>query len=384
MNIYFIGQKGIPAQGGGVERHVEELASRLAASGQRVFAYTRQRYTRSDAQFHRGIRILYTPAIYTKHLEAISHTLFSVLDLIRRDADIVHVHSIGPSLLIPLIRLLKPRAKIISTIHSPDYFHQKWNALARLSLRLGERIAATWSHVPLTVSKTLQKHLQERYGIKAQYIPNGVKLPALNADTADLSQWGLQPNGYILAVSRLVRHKGLHFLIDAYQALKTDKKLVIVGGAEYTDDYVKELHVRAAGNANIVFTGKLSGKPLHTLFTHAYLFVHPSLSEGLSIALLEALAYEQAVLASDIPENTEVLEQIGFVFANGDTRDLANRLNFLLKHPQIVQPMKALGREHVSAHYNWDEITETTLQVYRKVLPQPSKALHAAAKHSLT
>lgn len=370
MKIYFVGQKGIPANGGGVERHVEELAVRLANLGQDVFVYSRHGYTKTDVTDYKGVSVLYTSAIYTKHLEAITHTFLSIIDLMRRDVDIVHIHSIGPSLLIPLIRLLKPSAKIVATVHSPDYFHQKWNWFARTMLRLGERVAATWADQVLTVSKNLQQYLWHAYHCTAQYIPNGVNLPPLTIDAAPLAQFGLQSGNYIVAISRLVRHKGLHVLIDAYKQVKTDKKLVIVGGAEYTDDYVEQLHAMAKGNDQIIFTGKQGGETLSALFAHAFAFVQPSQSEGLSIALLEALSYNQAIIASDIPENTEVLGQLGLTFAQGDAKDLAKKIEFLLQHPEIVKQYKHVGRNHVSQHYNWETIVADTLAAYKRTQRQ--------------
>lgn len=371
MKIYFIGHKGIPANGGGVERHVEELATRLAASGQEVFVFSRQKYTKFEGTTYKGVNLINTAAIYTKHFEAISHTFFSILALVRRDVDLVHVHSIGPALLIPLIKILKPRAKVVVTVHSPDYFHQKWNGFARLMLRLGERVGVTFADQAITVSRNLSQYLWHAYHSQATYIPNGVRLPELNPSAEPLQAWNLQPQGYIVAISRLIRHKGLHHLIRAYQTIKTDKKLVIVGGSEYTDEYVSELHALAAGNDNIIFTGKQSGAALEALFAHAYVYVHPSESEGLSIALLEALSYNQALLVSDIPENMEVAKDLALSFKQSDHVDLAKQLSHLLAHPEIVSDYKKHGREFVAQFHNWDTITSNTLDLYQKlVLPE--------------
>ncbi|MBI4121873.1 MAG: glycosyltransferase family 4 protein [Parcubacteria group bacterium] len=372
MKIYFIGQKGIPANGGGVERHVEELAVRLAERGQDVFVYARHGYTKTDITLYKGVHILYTPALYTKHLEAISHTFLSILNLIGREVDIVHIHSIGPSLLIPLIRLCKPRARIVATVHSPDYFHQKWNRFARFMLRLGEYVAATWAKEVITVSQNLQRYVWHAYHCRASYIPNGVALPPLQISSEPLKAFGLEANGYIVAISRLIRHKGLHLLIAAYKTLKTDKKLVIVGSAVYTDDYVQELHALAAGDNRIVFAGQQGGATLEALFAHAHIFVQPSESEGLSIALLEALSHNQAVLASDIPENVEAIGDLGLTFAHGNSADLATKLQFMLIHGEIVKQYKQNGREHVQRHYNWDDLVRATLDVYHRALKPPT------------
>lgn len=368
MKIYFIGQKGIPANGGGVERHVEELATRLAQSGQEVFVFSRQKYSKYDGTSYKGVNLVYTPALYTKHLEAISHTFFSILSLISREVDIVHVHSIGPALLIPLIKLVKPRAKVVATIHSPDYFHQKWNGFARFMLRLGERIGATFADQVITVSKNLSQYLWHAYHCQATYIPNGVRLPDLNPSAEPLKAWGLAPQGYIVAISRLIRHKGLHHLIRAYQMIKTDKKLVIVGGAEYTDDYVNELHAMSAGNPNIIFTGKQSGAALEALFAHAYIFAMPSESEGLSIALLEALSYNQAMIVSDIPENMEVAKDLALSFKQADHADLAKQLDYMLQNPEVVADYKKNGREYVAQYHDWETITRNSLDLYEKAL----------------
>lgn len=370
MKVYILGQKGIPAVGGGVERHVDELATKLAKNGPEVFVYARKGYTLKDVNKYNGVNIIYTPAIYSKHLEAISHTLFSILDLMKREADIIHFQSIGPCLLIPLARIVKPKAKIVATVHSPDYNHQKWGAFARFALRMGEKFASKMADTTITVSKGLQAHVKHAHRCEAVYIPNGVPIPELNSDPELLKEWNLEPGQYIVAISRLIRHKGLHFLIEAYKKLETDKKLVIVGGAEYTDDYVRELHAMAESHDNIVFTGKQGGEKLAALFEHAYIFVQPSLSEGLSIALLEALSYKQAVLASDIPENMEAMETVGLTFTAGSANDLAKKLTFLLTHPEIVKRYKEMGQEHVKSNYNWNKIAEKTYEVYVKALKE--------------
>lgn len=365
MKIYIIGQKGIPSRGGGVERHVEELATRLANSGQEVFVYARKGYTKKSPKKFKKVHLIYTPAIYSKHLEAISHTFISILDLLKRDVDVIHFQSIGPALLIPLARFIKPRAKIISTIHCSDYHHQKWGWFARLALRIGERMAASLSDDAITVSQGLRQHVKHAYNETATYIPNGVTVPELGSDPKILTKWGLKPQEYIVSISRLIKHKGVHFLIEAYNSIETDKKLVIVGDSGYTDKYVKELHQLAAGNPNILFTGNQTGKNLRSLFEHAYMFVHPSLAEGLSIALLEALGYNQTILASDIPENLEVIGDLALTFKSGDVEDLAQNLEFLLTHPKIAKQYKN-GREYVKANYNWEAITEQTIALYEK------------------
>ena len=366
MKIYMIGQKGIPSKYGGVEKHVEELSARLVKQGHEVFVYARPNYTDEKLKEYKGVNIINLPSIATKHLDAITHTFMACLDLFKRDVDVIHFHSIGPSSLIPLAKIIKPGVPVISTFHTEDYFHKKWGMLARTYLRLGEIISCLLADKTIVVSRSLKKKADKKYKIHTHYIPNGVSLPKYAA-VKFIKPWGLTRGNYIVSVSRLIRHKGIHHLIEAYNQIKTGKKLVIVGGGSFTDDYVRELKLLASGNKDIIFTGSQSGRTLEELFSNAYLFVQPSESEGLSIALLEAMAYKKSVLTSNIPENLEVIEDTGFTFENKNVEDLAEKLRYLLRHPATVKAREGFGHERVKKHYNWENITKEITVLYEQV-----------------
>ncbi|KKQ59881.1 MAG: Glycosyltransferase, group 1 family protein [Parcubacteria group bacterium GW2011_GWE2_38_18] len=266
-----------------------------------------------------------------------------------------------------LIKILRPEVPIISTFHTRCYIHKKWGFFARLYLKFGEFMACTFADVTTTVSKSLTSYAKEKYHAQAVYIPNGVSLPE-KLPTKEIKKWGLEKGNYIVAVSRLVRHKGVHYLIDAYKQLTTEKKLVIVGDGSFTEDYVQELKQMVGDNKNIIFTGSQSGEILNELFSNAYLFVQPSESEGLSIALLEAMSYENAVLISDIPENLEAAEDVGFSFKDRDVDDLKEKLSYLLKNPELVEVNGRMGRDRVDTHYSWKNISKDIVAVYNKVI----------------
>lgn len=370
MKIVFIGQKGIPAKFGGVEKHVSDLATKLAGLGHEVIVYTRSNYTDPDLLEYKGVRLINLPNIATKNLDAISHTFLACLDLIfrRKKVDIVHFHSIGPSSLIWLIRLFKPKTPIVSTFHTQCYFHKKWGVLARTYLKLGEYVCCKFSQKVIVVSKTLKKYVDKKYGIESLNIPNGVYLPSLIKPSIIKEKWGLSSESYILFVARLIRHKGAHYIIDAYKKLKTDKKLVVVGGGFFTDKYVSEVQEMAKDNENIIVTGEQSGKALAELFSNAYCFVQPSESEGLSIALLEAMSYRRMVLSSDIPENKEIVLDNGMTFENKNINSLAEKLQYLLSHPDLVKEKGDKGHSHVAKYYNWNIIVDDILNVYESLL----------------
>ena len=369
MRIYMLGQKGIPARGGGVERHVEELATRLAKNGHEVFVYCRDHYTASArVNTYHGVHCIYLPTIRTKHLDAILHTFLATIHVLFQRADIIHYHAIGPASLLWIARLVKRSATIFFTFHCQDYHHEKWGFMARLLLRFGEAMGCRFAHQVITVSKTLTKYAWTAYQRNAIYIPNGAPRIGKTIHRRQLQRLDLTKNGYILAVARLIPHKGIHELISAYQRILTKKKLVIVGDGTYTDRYVQKLYTLAKGNPNISFLGNQIGETLATLYGNAYCFVHPSHSEGLSIALLEAMQYGRGVLTSSIPENREVIEGAGYTFRTGSVDDLAHKLDFLLRHPDCVRRAGERARLRARRDYHWETIVRTTQQCYQEAL----------------
>lgn len=368
MKIAFIGQKGIPAVSGGVEKHVEDLSTQLVQRGHDVTVYTRPSYSDKNLTEYKGVQLISLPTLATKNFDAITHTFFAILDLLRRKVDIVHFHGIGPSSLIPFVRLIKPSAKIVATVHSQDYCQDKWGLVARLYLKFGERIACAYADKTIAISKSLTRLAHDRYKTNAEYIPNGVK-KAVFVEADEITKlWNLSGNDYILAVSRLIPNKGLHYLVDAYNKIKTDKKLVIVGDGAFTDTYVSNLKAAAASNPNIIFTGAQKGKVLEELFSNASLFAHPSNLEGLSIALLEAMSYGKVSIVSDIPENLEAIEDTGIEFAHTDAVDLASKLKFALANPEALESLGLAAKQRVATEYNWDTITASTENLYADLI----------------
>ncbi|MBI4215121.1 MAG: glycosyltransferase family 4 protein [Parcubacteria group bacterium] len=367
MKIYMIGQKGIPTPQGGVERHVEDLAKHLTANGHEVFVYCRKKYNPHTPQTHAGISLIYKPAVYTKHLEAITHTFLASLDVLKRDVDIIHYHGIGPSSLLWIPKLFKKNVKIISTYHCQDYKHTKWGWFARLYLKLGEWIACKFADRLIVISPILRGYVQNTYGRAAEYIPYGVSdlfHESRGCDGAILREFGVEPNGYYLAVSRLIPLKRLDDLIDAFDQLNTSKKLVIAGGSSYTDGYKQKLMEKAKGNPNILFVGEQRDVRLAALYRYAYAFVHPSETEGLSMSLLEALKMGKCVLVSDIPENTAVIGDNGVSFKAKDISDLKAKLQYLEDNPNIAAELGERAVLAVGENYDWKNIVRDMEMVY--------------------
>jgi len=323
MKIAMIGQKGIPACYGGVERHVHDLSVGLVKDGLNVTVYCRKWYTDGSTGNFEDIKRVFMPSIHTKHFDTITHTLIASIHASFMKFDVIHYHGVGPSLMSWIPRLLSPNTKIITTFHSIDRYHQKWNIIAKWFLRLGEWTACKFAHATISVSNSLKQYCQNEFKMETSYIPNGVNITEETFSNESLAQFGLESGKYLVMVSRLVPHKGAHLLIEAFTNLKekyTDNdairnlKLAIVGGSVYTNEYVKSLHQMANRNHDIVFTDFQSGNTLKELYANSLALVHPSLNEGLPITVLEAMCYAKPALVSNIPEHLELVNDIRTVF----------------------------------------------------------------------
>jgi glycosyltransferase involved in cell wall biosynthesis len=362
LRIAMIGHKGIPASHGGIERHVDEIARRLAARGHAVDSFNRP-YHPFAASTWEGVRVRRRPSVPTKHLDAGTHTALCVAEsIVSRRYDLVHVHGIGPGLFVGWASRFVPT---VFTFHAQDWRQRKWGRVARWALRRGESVAVRRAHAVITVSRLLQGYVRDTYGRAALFIPNGACLQARPGSEA-LRRWGLESGRYLLFVGRLISDRGLRELLQAWAGIADERRLVIVGDVQHDREQVEDLRRRA--DARVIFTGYQSGAALQQLYAHAYLCVHPSEVEGLPIAVLEAMSHGRAVLVSDIPENLEAVGEAGASFPVGDARALRAALERLLGAPAEVEALGVRARERVARHFDWDRIALDTEAVYRSIL----------------
>ncbi|MGB8490505.1 MAG: glycosyltransferase, partial [Bacteroidales bacterium] len=168
---------------------------------------------------------------------------------------------------------------------------------------------------------------------------------------------------YIIGVGRFLEEKGFDYLIRAFGNTNlTEFKLVLVGDSDYSSAYATRLKTFAKEN-NVILTGFIKGEKLKQIYTFARLFVLSSFSEGLPIALLEALSYGLDVLASDIPANQQIGLDTADYFITGNEADLKEKIS-----------VKLLGRREsdysniLDSKYNWDTIAIETYSIYNKLL----------------
>jgi glycosyltransferase involved in cell wall biosynthesis len=362
-----IGQKGVPATFGGVERHVEEIGARLAGRGHTVTAYARTTYRDRVVSGHRGMRVRVLPTVGTKHLDAIVHSGLATADALWRGTDIVHYHAIGPGLVAPLARY-GSRAKVVLTVHGRDALRAKWGLAARGVLSAAEWMSARVPDATVVVSKDLQAHYARAYRRTARYIPNGVVPPTIRPAGEITDRWGLQPRSYLLFVGRIVPEKAPDLLIDAFRRIPGDLRLVVAGGSSHTDEYLQATEMLARRDPRVVMPGYVFGETLDELYSNAAAFVLPSALEGLPLTLLEAISYGVPVVASDIPPHLEVLGADApgrRLFRAGSEDDLVAALDRVLADPgaeiDAVEPF----RRETLARFTWDSVVDDLEQLYR-------------------
>ena len=376
MRIAMIGQKGMPASFGGVERHVHDVAVRLAKSGHDVTVYGRSWYTKKHGVFFvDGVRVVHCPSLHTKHLDTITHVFFSTVHAIARGNDIFHFHGVGPALLSFLPRVLRPKARVVTTIHSIDRKHKKWGVFPRAMLFLGEWCACRFSHAAIAVSITIRQYVHDVFGARAVYIPNGVEVHEREETVTALLDFGIVPGKYVLAVSRFIAHKRLEDIIRAWQMIGEigdrghAEQLVLVGGSVHSDFYASELRNLAKNDDSIIFTGFQEGVALRELFSHALCFVHASGQEGLPISVIEAMSFELPVVLSNIPEHAVLVQDYRFLFGEHDVVGFAKTLSWALSLPLQKSAMfGAENKEKVLREFVWDEIIPMLVSLYARVL----------------
>lgn len=375
LRLAFIGGRGVISKYSGIETYYEEVGKRLAAMGHEVTVYCRNYFTPALAE-HNGMRLVRLPTIRSKHLETLVHTLLSTAYALTQSYDMVHYHALGPALFSFLPRLAGTKTAV--TVQGLDWQRKKWGRLASTVLQAGERASAKFPNATMVVSQTLRRWYREIHGIEAFYVPNGGLLRE-RREPQKILEWGIVSGKYILFLGRFTPEKGCHLLIEAFEQLETDVKLVMAGASSYCDAYSSELRKHAGDR--ILMLDWVSGETLDELLTNAMIFVLPSDLEGLSLALLDAMGAGLCVLASDVPENREVVDGAGFTFQHSNVSDLADQLRFLIANPTLREAAGQTAKRRIREQYQWDQIAADIEMAYFNLLGR--SAVGPAKKQNL-
>lgn len=367
MTIAMFGHKQCLSCEGGVETVVRKLSVRMSEKKCAVTCYDRRTHGKnsillSGRKSYKNIRIIPVWTIDRKGIAAMTGSVSAAIRSSLGRYDVVHIHAEGPAAMCWLPRLF--RKKVVVTVHGLDWARSKWGGLAKRYIRFGEKMAVRYANEIIVLSRDAQNYFLKEYGRKTTYIPNGVRQAVFRDADEIKTRWGLKKDSYVLFVGRIVPEKGIRYLIDAWKNVNTDKHLVIVGGSSDSTSFMKEMQKRAGDN--VIFTGFQNWEILEELYSNAYIYCLPSELEGMPLSLLEAMSYGNCCLVSDIPACTEVVENRAVLFEKNNVKDLTAKLQMLLDEPQTVCKYREGIAQYVTAKYNWDDVVDRTLELYRK------------------
>lgn len=353
MRVAILGTRGIPARYGGFETFAEELSRRLVGKGHQVTVYTRKHLVPERLSEYHGVRLVLLPCVRQKHLETLSHTLFSVLHLSRGEHDAVLLCNAANAPFIPLLHA--KGLPVALNVDGLERKRRKWGFLGRRYYLLCEALSARWADRLVTDARAIQRYYRRVWGRESAMIPYGGDLD-WPTSTEALARFGLVPRGYLLYVSRFEPENNPDRVLAAYRQVPGDLPLVMVGGAPYARGLARRVRELAAADPRVVLTGPVYGEAYRQLMAHALAYIHATEVGGTHPALVEAMGAGQVVFYLENRENREVAAEAGLGFRFVGRPSLAQRLAEFLADPQRYSGLRERARQRVAACYRWDEV----------------------------
>lgn len=350
MRIAILGSRGIPAHYGGFETFAEQLSTRLVERGHQVTVYCCSIYSPSNAQFYRGVRRVILPSIKIKSVEKIFYSTLSLVHVSFTRNEIILMLGVSSAFFSFIPRIFGK--KVVINIDGLEWKRKKWSRVVSFFLKIGERTAGMFSNEVIADSKVIQKYYVNKYGKSPIFIAYGAEIKKYPAGEI-LEKSYLKKDDYILYVSRLEPENNAHLLVSAFEKLKTNMNLVIVGDASYNSDYIRKL--KNTSDQRIEFLGAVYGEGYKELQSNSYVYVHGNEVGGTNPALLEAMGYGNCVLAIDVPYNREVVDDAGILYKKS-IEDLRNKLQFVIDNPDVVLKYRKKAQQRIASEYTWEKI----------------------------
>jgi glycosyltransferase involved in cell wall biosynthesis len=365
MRIAILGTRGIPANYGGFETFAEHLSTRLAARGHDVTVYCRAHYTSPRELEFQGVRLKVLPTIRHKYFDTIVHSFLSALHSVPRRYDAALICNAANAPFASILRLTG--TPVALNVDGLEHKRKKWNSIARRYYLLAERLATILPNETVTDARVIQEYYLARYRVASTMIAYGAEVE--RRPDPSVRRWRVEPNRYVLYVSRLEPENNAHLVIEAFKRVRTAHKLLIVGDAPYARDYIADLKARARRDRRIIFTGFVFGRDYRALQQNAYCYVHATEVGGTHPALLEAMGFGNCVLTLAAPENMEAIGDAGIAYA--DENDLAEKLQRVLRDGSLVQSYRNRAQARVQAFYDWDYVVDQYERLFAKMAGKP-------------
>jgi len=365
MRIAILGTRGIPASYGGFETFAEHLSTRLVARGHEVTVFCRAHYVSPRQLEYHGVRLKVLPTIRHKYFDTVVHTFLSAIHAVSGRYDAALICNCANAPFSPILRLTGTPVAI--NVDGLEHKRKKWGWLGRRYYRCAEYLSTLLPNEMVTDAQVIQDYYFARHNTASTMIAYGSEVER-RPDRAAVRKWRVEPNRYVLYVSRLEPENNAHLVIEAFKKVRTAYRLLIVGDAPYAEQYINSLKARARGDKRIIFTGFVFGQDYRALQQNAYCYVHATEVGGTHPALLEAMGYGNCVLTLATPENLEVVGEAGVPYL--DEFDLAEKLQRVLRDGSLVQAFRNRAQQRVRNHYDWDTVVDQYEQLFYRMSGQ--------------
>jgi glycosyltransferase involved in cell wall biosynthesis len=362
LKIAILGTRGIPANYGGFETFAEECSAGLVARGHQVTVYGRSHYVPRLLKSHRGAALVVLPTLKWKYSDTVVHTFLSILHAVIRKYDMILLCNAANSIFAWIPRIFG--IPVVVNVDGIERRRQKWNWLGKAYYHLGEYFSVWFSNALVTDAQVIQKYYRDRYGAHSIFIPYGATTEKPPSHEI-LDQLGVAPEEYFLYVSRLEPENNAHLVVEAFEKVRTPKRLIVVGDAPYAKEYILKVH--ATQDHRILFPGAVYGEGYRQLQAHAYCYIHATEVGGTHPALIEAMGQGNIVIVNGTPENAEVLQNAGLLYQKNNVPDLTRCLQEVVDHPEKYSEFKIAAIERARTAYSWDSVIRQYEQLFMKI-----------------
>ncbi len=363
MKIAIMGIRGIPASYGGFETLAEELAPRIVKKGHAVTVYGRSSIIKYKSEYYKGVMLKILPTISHKYLDTVFHTFLCILHSLFKKYDVVLICNAANSVFSFIPRLTGK--KVVVNVDGIERKRKKWNWLGKLWYLFGEFFSVIFPNKIISDARVIQEYYKKRYHKDSIFIPYGANTENVTSKDV-LDHFGVKPNEYLLYVSRLEPENNAHIIIKAFEKIKTDKKLVIVGDAPYAQEYINSL--KKTKNPRVVFTGFVFGKGYKEFQSHAYCYIHATEVGGTHPALIEAMGFGNCVIVNGTEENIEVVGDAGLIYKKNDINDLKEKIQYIISNPNTIKIYSGKALERVKQNYSWDVVTNKYEELFLSLI----------------
>jgi glycosyltransferase involved in cell wall biosynthesis len=365
MKIAVVGFRGIPAKYGGYETFIEEMAPLLVKRGHEVTVYGRSHIIVHKEKYYKGVKLVILPTIQHKYFDTVVHTLLSLTHGVFCRYDVVLILNAANSPIAFIPKLTGE--KVVMNVDGIERLRKKWNWIGKLYYRVGEYFATKFPDEIVSDAGVIEKYYLQNYGKRSTMIPYGANIECAETEEI-LHGYQLKKKSYFLYVSRLEPENNADKVIKAFKLVKTDKSLVIVGDAPYSEQYKDKLRDLAADDKRITFTGFVFGKGYREFISHAYCYIQATEVGGTHPALIESMGVGNCLIANGTDENIEVLADTGFLYEKNNIDDLSSKMQYVSDHPEIIGEYGSKAQRRVCQNYTWEAVTTKYEELFKKML----------------